>query len=108
MQQLVREIAAVCAPLVAYEVLVIDDGSDDGTGAKAAELAPEIPSLRIIRHDRSGGQSAAVHSGVLAAKADVICTLDGDGQNPPSELPKLLKTWATACTSPPLILASAS
>ena len=47
------------------------------------------PNLRLIRHDRSGGQSAAVHSGVLATSAAIICTLDGDGQNPPSELPKL-------------------
>jgi dolichol-phosphate mannosyltransferase len=45
--------------------------------------------LRIIRHDQSAGQSAGVHSGVLAARSPIICTLDGDGQNPPEELPKL-------------------
>jgi dolichol-phosphate mannosyltransferase len=47
------------------------------------------PKLRLLRHDRSGGQSAAVHSGVLAAAGTIVCTLDGDGQNPPEELPKL-------------------
>ena len=48
------------------------------------------PRLRVLRHDRSGGQSAAVHSGVRVARGALIATLDGDGQNPPEELPKLL------------------
>ena len=42
--------------------------------------------MRVLRHDRSGGQSAAVHSGVRVARGGIICTLDGDGQNPPEEL----------------------
>jgi glycosyltransferase involved in cell wall biosynthesis len=47
-----------------------------------------------LRHDRVGGQSAAIHSGVTAARFDIICTLDGDGQNPPAELRNLLAPWA--------------
>ena len=45
--------------------------------------------MRLVQHAASGGQSAAVHSGVTLARGAVICTLDGDGQNPPSEIPKL-------------------
>ncbi len=48
-----------------------------------------MANVRLVQHDRSGGQSAAVHSGVRAANGAIIATLDGDGQNPPAELPKL-------------------
>jgi glycosyltransferase involved in cell wall biosynthesis len=72
-----------------YEVIVVDDGSDDETPAVVERRMKAGSRLRLIRHDRSGGQSAAVHSGVFAAQGALVCTLDGDGQNPPSELPKL-------------------
>lgn len=88
-ESLVRDIATACAALPAFEVILVDDGSDDGTGARIAELQKEFPWLRQLRHDISAGQSAAVHSGVKAADGDIICTLDGDGQNPPSEIPNL-------------------
>ncbi|MCG6902468.1 MAG: glycosyltransferase family 2 protein [Rhodobacter sp.] len=86
---LVADIVTACAGLEDFEVIIVDDGSTDDTCARVSALQPGTPQLRLVRHDRSGGQSAAVHSGVLAARAPVICTLDGDGQNPPSELPKL-------------------
>ena len=88
---LVEDIITACAELTDYEIVVVDDGSTDGTAEAALVLAKAHPQLRLVRHDRSGGQSAAVHSGVLAARAPVICTLDGDGQNPPAELPKLFR-----------------
>lgn len=84
-------IDAARAGLERSEVIVVDDASTDATaGVVLARMASD-PGLRLIRHDRSGGQSAAVHSGVRAARGAIVCTLDGDGQNPPEELPKL---WA--------------
>ena len=82
-------IVAACGDLAPYEVIYVDDGSTDDTAARVLALAERFPMVRLVRHAASGGQSAAVHSGVTLARGAVICTLDGDGQNPPSEIPKL-------------------
>jgi dolichol-phosphate mannosyltransferase len=87
---LTEAIAGACAPYAPFEAIYIDDASTDDTARKILELRERFPFLRLLRHDTSGGQSAAIHSGVRAARGAVICTLDGDGQNPPAEIPKLL------------------
>ncbi|MEM8979472.1 MAG: glycosyltransferase family 2 protein [Pseudomonadota bacterium] len=90
---LLEEIADHCAD-IQHEVIVIDDGSTDETSSLIQGLQQQNPNLRLLQNQTSGGQSAAVHSGVLAARAPIICTLDGDGQNPPMELPKLFAPLA--------------
>ena len=87
---LVREIAAALMGRVAFEIVYIDDGSTDGSFERLRSLRAEFPMLRAQRHARRRGQSAAVLTGVKAARAAVIATLDGDGQNDPADIPKLL------------------
>lgn len=80
-----------------YEVIVVDDGSDDGTGALLLERMTRAGSrLRVVRHDRSAGKSAAERSGALAASGDYVCTMDGDGQNNPADLPRLIDALLAA------------
>ena len=87
---LVEEIRAALAGVVDYEIIYVDDGSTDGTGSELHALKSECPKLRVIRHAHSCGQSTAVRSGVKAARFEWIATLDGDGQNDPADIPKLI------------------
>jgi dolichol-phosphate mannosyltransferase len=86
---LVREIRAALDGFIDYEVIFVDDGSGDETAAEIMRLAIETPRLRLLRHARSCGQSAAIRSGVRAARAVWVATLDGDGQNDPADIQKL-------------------
>lgn len=102
---LVAEIAAALDGLVAYEILCVDDGSTDATAAAVMRLASETPRLRLLRHAQSCGQSAAIRTGIRAAHAAWIATLDGDGQNDPADIPGLWRFARAAPAAPPLLVA---
>jgi len=88
---LAREIHAALSGRFDFEAVFVDDGSDDGTArAVLAAHGQGMPEIRLIRHAVRCGQSAAVATGVGAARAPWVATLDGDGQNDPADLPTLL------------------
>src|SRR5271169_5674992 len=99
---LVAEIRHALDGRLAYEIVYVDDGSSDGTAAEIRRLAAELPTLRLLRHQVSCGQSMAIVTGVKAARADWIATLDADGQNDPADIPRLLEIARSAPASPPL------
>ncbi|MEJ2434467.1 MAG: glycosyltransferase family 2 protein [Pseudolabrys sp.] len=88
---LVAEIAAALEGQWPFEVVYVDDGSSDGTAAELKRLEAQHAWLRCVRHKQSCGQSAAVRTGVAAARAALVVTLDGDGQNDPKFIPALLR-----------------
>jgi glycosyltransferase involved in cell wall biosynthesis len=87
---LIAEIAAALDGRWAYEIIYVDDGSTDATAERLAAAMTVRSNLRQLRHARSTGQSAAVRSGVRAARGAIVATLDGDGQNNPAFLPDLI------------------
>jgi dolichol-phosphate mannosyltransferase len=86
----IAEIAAALDGRWNYEIIYVNDGSTDATGERLSAVMESRPNLRQIRHAASGGQSAAVRSGVRAARGAIVATLDGDGQNNPAFLPALV------------------
>ena len=88
---LVGEIVAALRGTIDFEIVYVDDTSRDATLARLRELQATTPELRVIRHLSNAGQSTAVRNGVKAARAPWIATLDGDGQNDPADIPKLLE-----------------
>ncbi len=73
-----------------FEILCVNDASTDDTLAELTAAQAEIPQLRVLTHRHNSGQSRAIRTGALAARAPIVCTLDGDGQNPPEHIPTLV------------------
>ncbi len=87
---LLTEIAAALRGKTDFEIVFVDDSSRDDTLTVLKNAKSQFPELRVVRHLVQSGQSTAVRSGVKAARGSWIATLDGDGQNDPADIPKLL------------------
>lgn len=87
---LIDEIDTALGKQWPYEIIYVNDGSSDATGERLLERMKTHVNLRQIRHEKSAGQSAAVRTGVRAARGAIVVTLDGDGQNNPAFLPALI------------------
>lgn len=87
---LAQEIHAALNGRLQFELIFVDDGSTDATAQQVLNARAQVPQIRLLKHQRRSGQSAAVRTGVRAATAAWIGTLDGDGQNDPADLLDLL------------------
>jgi dolichol-phosphate mannosyltransferase len=93
---LLDEVRRVLVGIVRFEIVVVDDNSADGTLACLDACGASMSELRIIHHGRNAGQSTALHTGVRFARAPLVATLDGDGQNDPADIPALLARYREA------------
>lgn len=100
---LIEEIMAALEGKIAYEIIYVDDGSDDQTPQKLLDMKTRTDKLRVVTHAQSCGQSTAVRSGVKQARGRFIATLDGDGQNDPANIPALYDVLVKA-DNPDLLL----
>ena len=86
-----RTVAALATEPRSYELLFVDDGSTDGTFAAIERLAANDPHIRAVRFKRNFGQHPAMHAGLARARGDIVVTMDGDLQNVPEEITRLVE-----------------
>ncbi len=104
--RLVKETYASVPLQTLAEVIVVDDGSDDKTPQEIKTLIEQqsYPGLRYLRHAKRSGQSAALKTGILAATSPIIATMDGDGQNDPADIPRMLSKLSQPGTTGPALV----
>lgn len=90
-ESLIKEIAAALTGR-AYEIVVVDDASTDETASVLVGLKADMPALRVLAHRQNAGQSRAIRTAIQSARAPIVGTLDGDGQNDPADLPDLYRS----------------
>jgi len=86
-----------------YEMIFVDDASTDTTLDTVLAAKADLPTLRVLHHQKNAGQSRAIRTGVLAAKGKMLCILDGDGQNDPADLPMLLDYYHNTAPKPGMV-----
>ena len=91
--ELHARVTAAVAPLGPYEIVVVDDGSTDGTWSRLVELASVDPHLRLVRLSRNFGHQIALTAGLEAARGAAVVTIDGDLQDPPEVIPDMVARW---------------
>lgn len=102
---LLAEVDDALASIMHYELIAVDDGSTDGAAEALVALGHDLKTLRVLRLPGNRGQSAALVNGIHAARAPLIATLDGDGQNPPADIATLVSRYRKAVAAGPVAIA---
>ena len=89
-----------------FEIIYVDDASDDATAEELLAILGDVPQLRVLRHTKRAGQSAAIRSGLLKANGTLIGVLDGDGQNVPKDFPALEDALTDASKDGAMVMAA--
>jgi dolichol-phosphate mannosyltransferase len=100
----ITEIARALEELRPFEVIFVNDGSTDATLSELLACRDILPELRVLSHDRRCGKSAALRTGIEAARAPWVATIDGDGQDDPTEIPAMLALAEGANGESPLVV----
>ncbi len=97
--QVAQEIAASFSKAYGsdgFEIVMVDDCSTDGTLARLESALPDIPTLRVLHHQKNVGKSGAMRTGIFAARGQIVVTLDGDGQNPADDAARMTQVLLAA------------
>jgi dolichol-phosphate mannosyltransferase len=93
LDELVRRLTSALEPVAPYEIVLVDDGSVDGSWAEMRRLRDSVPSVRLVRLSRNFGHQAALSAGLDAARGDAVVLIDADLQDPPEVIPALVAKW---------------